>query len=91
VTSSPLQSLPPQLGLGSVHVRLLTNMPPPQVAEHSDSSHSLHPPSTMNCKWTSQIYVCIIMYINLMTHAEANTTRDICNRMELKQTYIMEI
>ena len=47
VTLSPWQSLPPQLGLGLVHVRLLVIMPPPQVAEHSDSSvHSLHSPST---------------------------------------------
>ena len=47
VTLSPWQSLPPQLGLGLVHARLVVIMPPPQLAEHSDSSfHSLHPPST---------------------------------------------
>ena len=44
---SPKQSLPPQLGLGRVHVRFLVITPSPQVAEQSVMfSQSLHPPST---------------------------------------------
>ena len=47
VVFSPTQSLPPQLGLGWVHVRCWVITPSPQVAEHSVTfCHSLHPPST---------------------------------------------
>ena len=47
IVFSPIHSLPPQLGLGWVHVRCWVITPSPQVAEHSVTfCHSLHPPST---------------------------------------------
>ena len=47
VVFSPTQSLPPQLGLGWVHVRCWVITPSPQVAEHSVTfCHSLQLPST---------------------------------------------
>ena len=45
----PVQSVPPQLGLGWVHVRCWVITPSPQVAEHSVTfCHSLQLPSTKN-------------------------------------------
>ena len=49
VTFSPLQSLPPQLGLGWVQWRNWVNVPPPQETEQSVwLCQGLHPPSTNN-------------------------------------------
>ena len=51
VIFSPKQSLPPQLGLGLVHVRCWIITPSPQVTEQCvPFFQSLHPPSTKNGK-----------------------------------------
>ena len=42
---SSLQSFPPCCGAGLVQVLVLVITPPPHVALHSDSSHSVYPPS----------------------------------------------
>ncbi len=51
--SGPAQGFPVPLGGGSVHVRVSSIRPPPQLTEQDDGvgTQSLHPPSTDVVMW----------------------------------------
>ena len=77
-TALPMQSLPPQDGIGLLQLLVLVLFPPPQLAEHSPTDQFDQPPSTMQNKhvlidsWPSYY-----MHITWTTMTIANSSSNI--------------